>query len=58
MYLLLFFLSSILSLPHPSSITHWTSSVNADPGFFKEVFEHLKNIPLCDRDCNMVRLGY
>lgn len=47
--------SKILSLPHPSSITNWTSSVNADPGFFQEVFLFIKNhIPSEDYDCNLV----
>ncbi|KAF0727731.1 THAP domain-containing protein 9, partial [Aphis craccivora] len=40
-------------LPHPSSITHWTSSVDAEPGFLEEVFEYLKNISPSDRDCNL-----
>lgn len=41
-------------MPHPSSITHWTSSVNGNPGFLEEVFGYLKNIPPGDRDCNLV----
>lgn len=49
------FCRTILSLPHPSSITNWTSSVNAEPGFFQEVFTFIKkSIPPEDYDCNLV----
>ena len=32
------FVRPILSLPSPSSIYNWSSSVNCEPGFFKDVF--------------------
>lgn len=41
-------------MPDPSSITSWTSSVNAEPGFFQEVFDYMKNILPEDRDCTLV----
>ncbi|XP_025412699.1 uncharacterized protein LOC112685131 [Sipha flava] len=44
------FCRTILTLLHPSSITNWTSSVKADPGFLEEVFEYLKKIPDGDKD--------
>ncbi|KAL4089272.1 hypothetical protein QTP88_024329 [Uroleucon formosanum] len=48
------FCRTILSLPHPSSITNWPSSVNAEHGFFQEVFIFIKkNIPPEDYDCNL-----
>ena len=31
-------------LPDPRSIRVWTSTVRCEPGFFKDVFEHLKNL--------------
>lgn len=46
-----------MTLPHPSSIANRTSTVNAEPGFFKEVFETLQLFPLTDRDCNLVLDG-
>ncbi|KAF5281734.1 hypothetical protein FQR65_LT14574 [Abscondita terminalis] len=48
------FVRSVLNLPHPSAIRNWTSSVNADPGFFKEVFEALVGLPAEDKQCNLV----
>jgi len=36
------FVRSILSLPCPSSLAHWTSSVNCEPGFFLDVFTFLQ----------------
>lgn len=41
-------------MPHPSSIRHWHSSVNAEPGFHKEIISFLKNLPAEDKDCNMI----
>jgi len=41
-------------LPHPSLISNWTSTVNAEPVFFKEVFEALQSFPTEDKDCNLV----
>lgn len=46
-----------MTLPHPSSISNWTSTVNAEPGFFKEVFEALQYFPTEDKDCNLVLDG-
>lgn len=56
MYFYLYF-RSVMTLPHPSSISNWTSTVNAEPGFFKEVFEALQSFPLEDKDCNLVLDG-
>lgn len=42
---------------HPSSISNWTPTVNAEPGFFKEVFEALHYFPSEDKDCNLVLDG-
>ena len=36
------FLRPVLSLPAPSSIANWTSSVNCDPGIFYDVFNFLQ----------------
>jgi hypothetical protein len=36
------FLRTVFSLPAPSSISNWTSSVNCEPGIFKDVFEFLR----------------
>ncbi|EFN74744.1 THAP domain-containing protein 9, partial [Camponotus floridanus] len=44
----------ILNLPHPSSIRHWHSSVNAEPGFHKEIISFLKNLSSENKDCNMI----
>lgn len=46
-----------MTLPHPLSISNWTSTVNAEPGFFKEVFEALTTFPLNVQDCNLVLDG-
>ena len=35
------YLRTIFSLPHPSSIRNWTSSVNCEPGFHQDVQKHL-----------------
>jgi len=50
----LFIHRSILNLPHSSSIRHWHSSINAEPGFHKEIISFLKNLPSEDKDCNMI----
>ena len=41
-------------MPHKSALTNWTSSINAEPGFSKEVFAKLEKLDLADRDCNLV----
>lgn len=45
---------STLTLPCPSTISLWSSSVDADPGFFQEVINKLGNFPDSDRDTNLV----
>ena len=35
------FMRKVFDLPHPSSSRNWQSSVNCEPGFFKEVLENL-----------------
>ena len=48
------FVRSILSLHCPSSLAHWTSSVNCEPGFLLDVFTFLQekaNDNLSYRDC-------
>lgn len=50
----LFYFSTILNSPRTRSISSWISSVNAEPGFFQEVFDYLKHLPLQDRDCNLI----
>ena len=37
------YLRTIFNLPDPRSIRVWTSSVFCEPGFFEDVFLHLKN---------------
>ena len=47
----------ILSLPHPRSISQWTSSVQCEPGVFKDVFLHLQKIvgnDICAADTCLV----
>ncbi|EFN61310.1 THAP domain-containing protein 9, partial [Camponotus floridanus] len=41
-------------LPNPSSLRNWTMSVNAEPGFQRDVFSALKQFNDEDRDCNLV----
>ena len=36
------FVRKAFSLPCPSSLAHWTSTVKCDPGFLKDVFTHLQ----------------
>ena len=43
------YLRTIFNLPDPRSIRHWTSSVDCEPGFFKDVFLHLNNMVSEDR---------
>ena len=31
------------TLPHPSSMANWTSSIKCDPGFFEDVFREIKS---------------
>ena len=51
------YLLNVFSLPHTSSLYNWTSSVNCDVGFFKDVFLELKKKIYEDplhADCNLV----
>lgn len=43
-----------MSLPHPTSVRNWTSSVNAEPGFLTDVFSELSKLSAADKDCNLV----
>lgn len=43
-----------LCLPNPSPLRNWTMSVNAEPGFQRDVFSALKQLNDEDRDCNLV----
>lgn len=40
-----------MKLPSSKSISNWTSSINGEPGFFKEVFDAIKNLNSDDKDC-------
>ena len=31
------------TLPHPSSMANWTSTINCEPGFFEHVFREIKS---------------
>ncbi len=42
------YVRQIFRLPHARSIRVWTSSVRCEPGFFEDVFQHLKK--LVDQD--------
>lgn len=46
-----------MSLPHVSAIRNWTSSVNREPGFLKEVLACLEQLPNDYKDCNLVSDG-
>lgn len=46
-----------MSLPHVSAIRNWTSSVNGEPGFLKEVLACLEQLPNDYKDCNLVLDG-
>ena len=51
------FMRSTFSLPAPSSIANWTSSVNCEPGFFSDVFEYLEEKSQTDstyKDCALM----
>lgn len=51
------FMQTVFTLPSIRSISNWTSSVNCDPGFFKDVFKHLGNQAANDsnvRDCALI----
>lgn len=43
-----------MTLPHPSSIRHWTSAIHVKPGFFTQVLEILEKIPDEDKDCALI----
>lgn len=40
-----------MKLPSSKSISNWTSSINGEPGFFKEVFDGIKTLNSDDKDC-------
>lgn len=51
------FVRTVLSLPCPSALSNWTSSVKCDPGFLRDVFEYLKEKAHNDssyRDCALI----
>ena len=51
------FMRSTLSLPAPSCIANWTSSVECEPGFFSDVFEYLEEKSKTDptyKDCALM----
>ena len=51
------YVRTIFDLPHPRSISAWTSTVSCEPGFFGDVFNHLKSMALNDpvnRDCALI----
>ena len=51
------FLRNIFSLPHPSSLANWTSTIDCEPGFFLDVFEALAQKVEGDvttRDCALL----
>jgi len=43
-----------LKLPSGKSILNWTSSINGEPGFFKEVFDALQTMSPDDKYCNLI----
>lgn len=43
-----------MKLPSCKSIRNWTSSVDGEPGFFKEVFTALKNLNPDDKHCSLM----
>lgn len=43
-----------MTLPHPSSIRHWTSAIHVKPGFFTQVLEILEKIPDEDKDSALI----
>lgn len=48
---------TIMMLPHPSSLRHWTSTVNVNPGFLSEVLQALEQVPCEDKDCILIYDG-
>jgi len=44
-------------LPHLSSLRHWTSTVNVNPGFLSEVLQALEQVPCEDKDCILIYDG-
>ncbi|KAI5706041.1 hypothetical protein M8J75_004328 [Diaphorina citri] len=48
------FCRPILKLPHPSSLANWISNVNVAPGFLKNVFDRLEQLPQDAKDCNLI----
>ena len=51
------YMRNLFSLPCPSSLSHWTSSVNCEPGFFKDISEYLQEKAKDDesyRDCALI----
>ncbi|KAI5715275.1 hypothetical protein M8J77_013527 [Diaphorina citri] len=44
----------LLKLPHPSNLVIWISNIDAEPGFLKNVFERLKDLPDESKDCSLV----
>lgn len=47
----------ILHLPSPRSLSNWISNVEAEPGFFKNVFKSLESLDDDVKDCNLVLDG-
>lgn len=43
-----------MTLPHPSSLRHWNSTVNVEPGFLSQVLEKLQQVPDEDKDCAFI----
>lgn len=41
-------------LPHSSSIRHWNSAINIEPGFLSQVLERLQQVPDEDKDCALI----
>ena len=37
------YLRKVFALPHRHSLSEWTSSVDCEPGFFNDVYDHLKS---------------
>lgn len=54
LHMFIYFRNIGLCLPNPSSLRNWTMSVNAEPGFQRDVFSALKQFNDEDRDCNLV----
>lgn len=44
----------MLTLPYPTAIRNWTSTVEALPGFQQRGLEGLKNLPAEDKDCTLM----